>query len=222
MDLSRRIFQINDFGTLFQEIGRVFERAGYYNIIYLCLGIIPFLWLANKPKEEEIYFNWFAFLTTFVALIAWFCLNRITYGAFLKGFVDIFFLPAMLIVGVLNSIRTTFTPPAGFGFTALILTLIGIVFALFLLVFFIVIAIPLFIYILIVGGISQICASPISIPVFTLLCYPSTSFITELIVASLTRHPLEGVVTVSVSRKVWLLIIGSLFVVTGVIGKILQ
>lgn len=59
------------------------------------------------------------------------------------------------------------------------------------------------------------------IPLIALIFYPATDFTFNFLIESLTRHPLEGALTVKASRKTWFFIIGLLILLTGIIGKIL-
>lgn len=218
-----------------QELIIFFKEYWYFSFIYIWWLATTILYFKEtKPwKRKEIPFNWGAYLIVVVVLFGLFFGNRAAFNTFFHGLWGIILTPVTfileLVVGILGFILNIIIPKSGTPVLIQIIQFIVMIAVLICLV------IAVFWGVIIAGGIYILWwlikdlikkwftwfKYQYSIPLMALIFYPAANITFNFLFEVLTRHPLEGSLTVKASRKIWLLVIGLLILLTGILGKIL-
>lgn len=218
-----------------QEFINFFKVYWYFSFIYIWLIATTILYFREKKpwKQEELSFNWIAYLVVVGALFGLFYGNIVAFKAFFEGLVIAFAPPIMFVIEIIGVVMEGILPKSGQPVLVQIVLFLICCVAFIFLIYVLVILLALF---AVLGALYVVWwllddlikkwfswfkfKFQYSIPLLSLIFYPAADFTFNFLAESLTRHPLEGTLTVKASRTTWILIIGSLILLTGILGKI--
>lgn len=230
----------------FQEFVNILKAYWYFSVIYIWWITTSILYFKEKKQreKEKLPFNWAAYLLVAGVLFGLFYGNNVVFKAFFEGLGKILLILVLFLreailrlPDVIFWVGEIIAPRPGQPILVQIilylLLLGGVIFLIYVgSVILFSVGLPM----MLISGISYVILWLLedlrkkwfgwfefkfqhSIPLLSLIFYSATDFTFNFLVESLTRHPLEGVLTVKMSRKTWILLIGSLILLTGIFGK---
>lgn len=226
----------NPLSHLILEFEYILKEHWYFSLIYIWWAVLTILCFKRKQlwKQDELPFNWFVYLIIVGVLIGLFFWNRFAFKDFFNGLWMILLSPFALIATLFG----VFTECMGKGLLGK-----GVPVLIKIIVFIIMLVVAALLIVAIIWGVIIVGVLYViwwllndlkkkwfgwfrftyqySIPLLALIFYPATELTFNFLFECLTRHPLEGSLTIKASRKIWLLIIGLLILLTGILGKIL-